>query len=138
MSNAAAAGSTGWAWVAMAVSVLLLAGLSAGAYLLLFRDGRRPAPPPTAERRLAGQLARGQITEQEHRHLIAALDAAGPGRRPGTPTSTARSSRLDQAGGGGRRRGRDREGPGPPAPRRASSDAPMTRQAVEGGASRRR
>src|SRR5690349_17897937 len=99
MSNAAAAGSTGWAWVAMAVSVLLLAGLSAGAYLLLFRDGRRPAPHPTAERRLAGQLARGQITEQEYRHLIAALDAARPGRR----------------------RGRDREGSGTRAPRRASS-----------------
>ena len=109
MTYAATAAPNGWAWVAMAVSVLLLIALSAAAYLLLFRDRGRPAAHRTAARRLADQLARGQITEQEYLHLIAALDAARTGRRR-TTTSTRRHSRLDPAGGGSQRRGHGRPG----------------------------
>jgi hypothetical protein len=93
MTHAATAGPSGWAWAAMAVSVLLLAGLSAGAYLLLSRGGRRAARHPSAGRRLAAQFARGQITQQEYLHLRDALDEPhaggdrldqprGPRRRP--------------------------------------------------------
>lgn len=83
MTYALSAGPSGWAWLAMAVSVLVLGALSGGAYLLLVRGGGRPAEHASAERRLAEQFARGQITEQEYLHLTAALDAANSGPRRG-------------------------------------------------------
>jgi putative membrane protein len=92
MIDSAAAAPSGWGWVAMTMSVLLFAGLSVGAYLLLVRGGRpagRSARPSSAQRRLADQFARGQIDEQEYRHLAAALEEGTPGtsrkprRRPG-------------------------------------------------------
>ena len=91
MTYAAGSGPSGWAWVAMAVSVVLLAALSVGAYLLLFRGGSRPPRRTSAERRLADQVARGQITEEEYLHLMAALEssAAGGRRRP-RKSSTSR------------------------------------------------
>lgn len=113
MTSAAAAGPSGWAWLAMAVSVLVLAGFSVGAYVLLFRGGGgRPVRHQSAERRLADQFARRQITEQEYLHLMAALGVAGSGRRRGPHASTApRSARLDQPRVRVHRRGHDRPGP---------------------------
>jgi uncharacterized membrane protein len=97
MTYTAPAAPSGWAWLAMAMSVLLLAGLSVGAYLLIFRSGGRAAPRTAAERRLTEQFARGQITQQEYHHLRASLDALREGRRRGvrTPSSSGRRLRGD-------------------------------------------
>lgn len=93
MTYAVGAGPSGWAWVAMTASVVLLAGITVGAYLLLSRGGGRggSARHRSAERRLAEQLARGQITEQEYLHLRAEIDEP-PGPRARADQS-ARSRR---------------------------------------------
>jgi uncharacterized membrane protein len=73
----------------MTVSVLVFAGLSVGAYLHLSRWRTRTGRTDehsVAERRLAEQFARGQIDEQEYRHLAAVLSEARPlRRRSGVP-----------------------------------------------------
>lgn len=82
MTYATTGGPGGWGLVAMAVSVLLLAGLALGAYLLLVRHGDPPARR-TAARRLGDQFARGDITQREYLHLSATLAASrtSPRRR---------------------------------------------------------
>lgn len=81
MSQAVGAQPSGWVLLVMGIVVLLLAGLSCAAYLLLFRGGGRAVQRGATQRRLADQLARGQITEQEYRHLSSALDATRAGKR---------------------------------------------------------
>ena len=74
---------TGWGWVAMTVSSLLLLALVVGSIVLLARIGRQPpqqsTPPPSRspEELLAERLARGEISEGEYRSRLAALTGAG-------------------------------------------------------------
>lgn len=90
MVDALSAGPSGWAWLAMAMSVLVLAALAFGAYRSLLRGASGSVGRASAQRRLADQFARGQITEQEYRHLSAELDARTASRvadaeAPGRP-----------------------------------------------------
>lgn len=83
MVDALSAGPSGWGWLAMGMSVLVLAGLAVGAYRLLLRGASGSVGRASAQRRLAEQFARGQVTEQEYRHLSAELDAPRASRAAG-------------------------------------------------------
>lgn len=86
MADAHSAGPSGWGWLAMAMSVLVLAALAVAAYRSLLRGANGSVGRASAQRRLADQFARGQITEQEYLRLSAELDAPGASRATGVHT----------------------------------------------------
>ena len=77
---------SGWGWVGMTVSWILLLGLLVLAAVLLVRLGGRsrnespaPAPAPwSAEQVLAERFARGEISAAEYREGTATLRATHP------------------------------------------------------------
>lgn len=78
---------SGWDWVGMTVSSVLVLGLLLLAAVLLVRQGSRPrndwsaTSSQSAEQVLAERFARGEIDEDEYRRRLAALrDADTAGR----------------------------------------------------------
>lgn len=84
------AGMTGWGWLAMSVTTLLvLAVLITGGVLIArsLRSTPREAAVtgrPSPEQMLAERFARGEIDRQEYRDRLAELHEAMAGPRTGT------------------------------------------------------
>lgn len=71
---------SGWGWLGMTLSTVLVVGLLVLGGLLLVRNTRqseRPLAAPSPERLLAERYARGDIDEEEYRRRLATLTAPG-------------------------------------------------------------
>jgi len=82
-------GMSGWAYALMTINMVLFWGTVIFGVVALVRHAGRggwqrseSAQPPSPERLLAEQFARGEIDEEEYRRRLAALRATGHAHTP--------------------------------------------------------